>query len=244
MENKKKSCEEELVLLRKEYEDFIYIVSHDIKAPLRAISNISNWIEDDLGEHYEGEVKSNFLLLKNRVNRLESMMNSLLDLSRIKRYELEKSKVELDVFVKNIISLVENVKRINIQFDSNLKSNTLLTFSQKLHRVVFSLIDNAVRFHDKKEGNVKVCITESEENVFIEVTDDGPGIPEALEEKIFTLFYTVNSKDLIDTIGAGLALAMKITDFVGGELKLIKQEKRGAKFILTWPKLIGLNNLK
>ena len=85
MEEYEKKCQEELVALKKEFEEFIYIVSHDIKSPMRAITNITTWIEEDLGSVVNQDVLTNLGLLKNRVYRLENMMNALLELSRVDR---------------------------------------------------------------------------------------------------------------------------------------------------------------
>ena len=93
-------CQEELSALKKEYEDFVYIVSHDIKTPMRAISNIATWIEDDLGPDINIDILNNFSLLKNRVARLENMLNALLELSRINRTEMEEYEVNIPKLVK------------------------------------------------------------------------------------------------------------------------------------------------
>lgn len=106
-----KKYQEEFLALKKEFEEFVYIVSHDLKSPMRAISNITSWIEEDLGNTANQEVKINLGLLKNRVNRLENMMNALLEFSRVDKMELEFYQVNISKMISNCIALYQKDKR-------------------------------------------------------------------------------------------------------------------------------------
>lgn len=238
----KKSCQEELCALKKEYEDFVYIVSHDIKTPMRAISNITTWIEDDLGHTVDQEVLNNLTLLKNRVGRLENMLNALLELSRVNRTEMEQYEVNIPKLVKECFASVDIDKNVKFHLNYNLSELNCLTLGKKLNKVIFSLLDNAVRFHDKKDKNIFVDITENETDFQIIVRDDGLGIPEDVKEKIFSIFYTVNSKDVLDTTGAGLTIGRKIVEMVGGTLLYKPGRNNGSIFQVNWPKIISLKN--
>lgn len=232
----------ELDELKKEYADFIYIVSHDIKAPLRAISNLTNWIEEDLGSNGSEEVLNNFRLLKNRIGRLEGMMNALLEVSRVNSIEMELYEVHLPQLVNDCIKIIDNRQSIQFHLNYHCSTDGLLTMGKKLQKVLYNLLDNAVRFHDQEKGNVYVEIVEKEHEFEIKITDDGPGISDKVKDKIFNIFYTVNPKDVLDTTGAGLTISKKIVKMVGGTIEYFPAINKGSIFIVNWPKIIKLKN--
>jgi signal transduction histidine kinase len=242
MDNKKIDYKTELEELKKEYTDFIYIVSHDIKAPLRAISNLTSWIEEDLGSNANDDVQNNFKLLKNRVVRLESMMNALLEVSRVSSIEMELYEVNLPTLINDSIRMIKEQQNVTFHFNHYLRNENFETLGKKLQKVLFNILDNAVRFHDKGKGNVYVEIIEKEAEYEIKISDDGPGISDKVSDKIFNIFYTANSKDVLETIGAGLTISKKIVKMVGGNLEYISAENRGSIFVVNWPKTIKLKN--
>ena len=236
MTESEKKCQEELVALKNEFEEFVYLVSHDIKTPMRAISNITTWIEDDLGTNVDKDILDNFRLLKNRVERLEKMMNALLELSRVNRSEMELYEVNIPKLVNDCVEMLENKSNVEFHFTYNLNNENSIVLGKKLQKVLFSLLDNAVRFHDKEKKNVFVEISENETDYEIKVSDDGPGIPEGVKDKIFSIFYTVNSKDIVDSTGAGLTISSKIIKMVGGVLEYAPAINNGSLFKFNWPK--------
>ncbi|MFV5701988.1 sensor histidine kinase [Flavobacterium sp. XS2P12] len=242
MTESEKKCQEELVALKNEFEEFVYIVSHDIKTPMRAISNITTWIEDDLGSNADKEILDNFRLLKNRVERLENMMNALLELSRVNRSEMELYEVNIPKLVMDSIEMIEDKSNVEFHFTYHLKNEKAVTLGKKMQKVLFSLLDNAVRFHDKEKKNVFVEVSENETDYEIKVSDDGPGIPEGVRDKIFSIFYTVNSKDIVDSTGAGLAISSKIIKMVGGAFQYAPGLNSGSIFKFNWPKQIRIKN--
>ena len=240
MEQSEKNTQQELIALKKEFDDFVYIVSHDIKSPMRAISNIATWIEEDLGEIANKDVKTNLDLLKNRVNRLESMMNGLLELSRVERTDLEFYEVNIPKMMSSCIDLFNNDSNVEFSIASNLINENCVTLGLKLQKVLSNLIDNAIQFNDKESKKVAISIIENENDYQIIVADNGPGIPEDVAHKIFTIFYTVSSKDVVNTTGAGLAISCKILQLVGGALQYTADKDNGSVFTLNWPKIITL----
>ena len=240
MEQSEKNTQQELIALKKEFDDFVYIVSHDIKSPMRAISNIATWIEEDLGEIANKDVKTNLDLLKNRVNRLESMMNGLLELSRVERTDLEFYEVNIPKMMSSCIDLFNNDSNVEFSIANNLINENCVTLGLKLQKVLSNLIDNAIQFNDKESKKVAISIIENENDYQIIVADNGPGIPEDVAHKIFTIFYTVSSKDVVNTTGAGLAISCKIMKLVGGALQYTAGKDNGSVFTINWPKIITL----
>ncbi|SDW33927.1 sensor histidine kinase [Flavobacterium degerlachei] len=234
------NCEEELEALKKEYEEFVYIVSHDIKTPMRAIINITTWIEDDLGSNVDQDILDNFSLLKNRVGRLENMMNALLEISRVSRTNMELYEVNIPKLINDCVEMLDNKSNVEFHMTYHLKEEKCITLGKKLEKVVFSLLDNAIRFHDKEMKNVIIEVSENETDYLISISDDGPGIPEEVQDKIFAIFYTVNSKDVVDTTGAGLTVSNRILKMVGGTLEYVPAIDKGSVFKFNWPKVIRI----
>lgn len=236
MTESEKKCQKELEALKKEYEEFVYIVSHDVKTPLRAISNITTWIEDDLGSNANKDILDNFSLLKNRVERLENMVNALVELSRVNTSEMELYEVNIPKLVNDCIKMLDNKSNVEFHFTYNLKNENGIVLGKKLQKVLFNLLDNAVRFNDKEKKNIFVDVSENEIEYEIKVSDDGPGIPEEVKDKIFSIFYTVNSKDIVASTGAGLAISSKIIKMAGGTIQCTPGINNGSVFKFNWPK--------
>ena len=235
-------CQSELINVKKELDDFIYIVSHDLKSPMRAISNLTTWIEEDFEKGLNQDVIANLVLLRNRVNRLENMMNSLLELSRIDKMELEFYEVDIVKMIKDTIQLLNNNPNIVFTISPTIENKTCYTLGTKLKKVILRIIDNAIQFNDKKDIKIAITINENNNFYIIEIGDNGPGIPQELVEKLFTIFYTVNSKDVVNSTGAGLTLCEKNLKFVGGSIQYTSGVKTGSIFTVYWPKIITLNN--
>jgi signal transduction histidine kinase len=229
---------EELNALKKEYEEFVYIVSHDLKSPMRAISNLSNWIEEDLQGSDNQDVLDNFKLLKNRVGRLENMMNSLLELSRVSRFEMEVYEINIPALIDECTALTSGGSQSQFHFDYAISNEIIQTFGKKLQKVIVSLLDNAIRFNSNEKKNIFIAVKEFEKEYEISIQDDGPGIPEDVKDKIFNIFYTVSAKDSVNTTGAGLTIAAKIIKMVGGQLTYATAEPNGSVFKFSWPKNI------
>lgn len=232
---------EDFVALKKEYDEFIYIVSHDLKSPMRAISNITNWIEEDLGDNVDKGILDNFSLLKNRVGRLEKMMNALLELSRVNKLETKGDTITLLEMIKECIAMTEVNTSVKIKLDYNVKELNVTILAKKMQKVFFELLDNAIQFHDKEKKNIFVAVNETERMYEILVQDDGPGIAEEVRDKIFNIFYTVSSKDDLDTTGAGLAISKKIMEMMGGKITYEAVSPMGSIFKISWPKNNQLN---
>ena len=229
-----KTTEEQLIKLQAEFDEFTYIVSHDLKAPLRAISNISQWIEEDFGPDIDEDIIDNFKLLKGRVAKLDQMIDAITKYSRIKRRENDIVDTDINELLNDIKDDIEHrYTNAIIQFDSTF--STITTYSKKLYQVLEEVVENAVK-HNSTEPKVKVVIRQFTEEHFIcfEIEDDGKGISSEMDETIFKLFYTLEAKDKSATVGAGLSIVKAILDFVEGEVK-VEHPDSGLKIVIKWP---------
>ncbi|QHL86131.1 hypothetical protein GU926_01180 [Nibribacter ruber] len=229
------TCQEQLNHLREEYEEFAYIVSHDLKAPLRAICNLSAWISEDLGQDIDPEVGHNIQLLQNRAERMERMINAILAFSRVNRLDLELQEVNVRDLVEEAAAPFIKSRGLVVHLD---QLPTLFTYAKKLETVITKLLENAVHFNQSPTPEVTVSAQEVGDVYKFTVKDNGIGMAQDSLEKIFKLFYTVQPKDEQESLGAGLTIVKKIIQFVGGSIDVDSATGQGTTFQFTWPKNI------
>lgn len=218
----------------QELDQFAYVTSHDLKAPLRAIANLASWIEEDLGDKLPEENKEQFDLLKSRVLRMEGFINGLLEYSRIGRTHQSSETVDTAALVAEVIDSLSPPDEFSIETVPPLP--VLKAKRVPLIQVFSNLINNALKHHDRKEGRVKVSAVEHENSYEFLIADDGPGIDAAYHDKIFAIFQTLQSRDQLESTGIGLSLVKKTVEAEGGEVAVRSQVGEGATFSFTWPK--------
>ncbi|GCA79908.1 sensor histidine kinase [Microcystis aeruginosa] len=223
-----------LVKRNQELESFAYVVSHDLKAPLRAIANLSQWLEEDLEENLTEETRHNLRLLQRRVYRLKTMIEGLLDYSRIGLSSLPEETVNLTELIEEIIASLAVPPDFTIEVKSPLP--TLVTKRLLLSQVFSNLISNAIKHHQGHQGHVEIQAIDRGDYYEFSVKDDGPGIAPEHQEKIFEIFQILNSRDQKENTGIGLSIVKKILDNQGGRIWIESQAGEGATFYFTWQK--------
>jgi signal transduction histidine kinase len=224
-----------LVRVNAELDKFAYIASHDLRAPLRAIHNIAAWIEEDARDRLPEDAARLFALMRSRVARLDALLDALLAYTRIGRVAPPVEAVELRTLVAEAAGLCDPAGAFAIAYDG--PDVTLVTQRGALELVLRHLIGNAVKHHDRARGRVTVRAAVEGERCRIRVVDDGPGVPDALKERIFELFQTLRPRDEVEGAGMGLALARKTARLFGSEVTVESPvaDGRGAAFGVDWP---------
>ena len=221
----------------QELDQFTYIVSHDLKAPLRAISNLSEWIEEDIEDKLDEDTSQNMALLRNRVQRMNDFIDGLLEYSRAGRAKREKSTVDVRQLLHEIIDSIAPPAKFTINIDAQMP--VLQTEALPLQQVFSNLIGNSIKHHHRDDGIITISAAESQEFYQFSVADDGMGIAPEHQEKIFTIFHTIASKDTKENTGIGLSIVKKIVENQGGKIWLESALNKGAKFCFTWSKIDG-----
>ena len=224
------------LLLRsnRELDQFAYITSHDLKAPLRAIANLSEWIEDDFGPSLTDETRSNMKLLRSRVTRMQSLLNSLLEYSRAGRHSAPVTVVDVHSLLTEILQTLDPPNTFTTVIVAPMP--TMLTRRQPLQQVFTHLIDNAIRHHPTKMGIINVSVVDLGDRYEFAISDNGDGIDAQFQERIYTIFQTLKARDLQENMGAGLAIIKKIVTAEGGIIRLESTVGNGATFWFTWLK--------
>lgn len=224
----------ELESINKELDQFAYIVSHDLKAPLRAINNLSMWIEEDLEGKLEGDTQHQFNLLRGRVSRLEDLINGILSYSRAGRISVNPSTVKVKALLEGIIEMLSPPEEFKISIPDELP--TLTTERIALEQIFSNFISNAIKYNKNPKPTVKITCKEQGDFYKFGVADNGDGIEPEFHEKIFVIFQTLEARDKVESTGVGLAIVKKIIDEKGGEVWVESEKGKGATFYFTWPK--------
>ena len=233
-ENQIKEYLADLEKTNQELDEFAYVVSHDLKAPLHAISALTSWIEDDMQGKFSEDTNDNFNIIKNRVIRMEDLINGLLQFARANHGESERKPVDLNNFISEILEFLEVPKNCTIKIPSELP--TITGDKIRLQQVFTNLIGNAIKYNDKENMFITLSVADCDDNWEFSIKDNGPGIDPRFHEKIFVIFQTLTPRDTIESTGVGLAIVKKIIEEEGGKIWIDSETGHGAEFRFTWPK--------
>lgn len=226
-----------------ELELFAYVASHDLKAPLRAISNLAEWIEQDVGDDLSETCREYMDLLRGRVLRLDALLEGLLQYARVGRNVADSEDVNTRDLISEVVTLLAPPESIEIHLSENLP--TFITASVPLQQVFHNLIGNALKHHDLEHGHIRITSQDLGENFEFAVADDGPGIPEQYHKRVFKIFQTLKSRDETEGSGMGLALVQKLVHNHGGTVNLQSHNgERGAVFRFTWKKAMQTERIE
>ncbi|MDD5063883.1 MAG: ATP-binding protein [Phycisphaerae bacterium] len=233
----------EVAKVNKELKDFAYIVSHDLKAPLRGIKTVAEWISADYADKLDETGKEQMKLLTGRVDRMHNLIDGILQYSKVGHAEEEKVAVNLNELVAETIDVIAPPENITITIEDELP--TVECEHTRIMQVFQNLLSNAVKYMDKPKGQIKVgCV---EENGFwkFSVADNGRGIEKKHYEKVFQLFQTLSPRDKFENTGIGLTVTKKIVELYDGKIWVESKPGQGSTFFFTLPKQeMGVKNAK
>ena len=222
---------EQLKHVNQELKDFAYVASHDLKAPLRGIKTLAEWIATDYADKFDDTLKEQFRLLTTRVDRMHNLINGILQYSRIGRIYEKPVIINLNSLISDIIDMIAPPQNIEIDVENNLPA---ITFEETRIRQVFqNLISNAVKYIDKPQGKISIGCEDNGKFWKFSVTDNGLGIDEKYHEKIFKIFQTLAPKENYESTGIGLTLVKKIVELYGGKVWVKSEVGQGSTFFFT-----------
>ncbi len=237
----RKQAEEKQLQLLKELEtanielkDFAYIVSHDLKAPLRAITALADWLSTDYKDKLDEAGKEQLDLLMNRVRRMHNLIEGILQYSRVGRLKEEKEAVDFNALVLGVITMINPPENIGISVVNELP--TVVCEKTRMEEVFQNLLSNAVRYMDKPKGEITVGCTDEDGYWKFSVADNGPGIEEKYYDKIFLIFQSLKPRDEVESTGIGLTIVKKIIETHGGKIWVNSKVGEGSTFFFTVPK--------
>jgi len=225
--------------VNQELNDFAYVVSHDLKAPLRAVTQLAGWIAADYADALDEEGQEMMGLLIGRAKRMHNLIQGILEYSRIGRVKEREKEVDLNWLVQDTIEMLAPPENIQMTIKSALP--TVMGEQTRLEQVFANLLGNAIKFMDKPVGYVIIDCADEGTHWLFSVADNGPGIEEKYYDKVFQMFQTLAPRDELESTGVGLALVKKIVESSGGSIWVESEVGKGSTFYFTFPKEGGKN---
>lgn len=218
----------------EELDQFAHIVSHDLKAPLRGIDNVITWIEEDHSTELQPKLKEYIQLIKGRLLRAEGLIRGILLYARVGRENPEREYVSLNILLQDTAENLVLRPGLTLEIQKDLPE----IYAEKipLQQVLSNLISNAIKYHDKPDGYIKVYVENASDHYVFFVKDNGPGISKNYHDKIFVIFQTLHERDSFESTGVGLAIVKKILGDRKQKITVVSEPGKGSTFSFTWPK--------
>ena len=217
----------------RELDQFAYVASHDLKAPLRGIANLAQWIEDDLGDRLDDQTQGHLQLLRGRVVRLENLIAGILAYSRAGRDSKEQASVDVGALVAEVWELLSPPPTAHLDVAGPLPQ--LFSSRVQLQQILLNLIGNAIKYNADRELTIAIAAQRRGRRWEFSVADNGVGIAREFADKIWGLFQTLERRDKVESTGIGLSVVRKIVESQGGKAWVESELGRGATFKFTWP---------
>ncbi|ADM08331.1 nineteen domain light and oxygen sensing his kinase [Parvularcula bermudensis HTCC2503] len=222
----------------QDLDHFAYIASHDLRAPLRGMDNVAQWIEEDLENGQIDDAKGKLLLLRGRVGRMNRLLTDVLAYSRAGKLDGDPEPVDMGTMLADIATWTTEGTSARVEWGEGLP--VIETIPTLIEQIFTNLIGNAIKHHDGTDPTVTVnYLDEGEQHHFI-VEDDGPGVPQSVQPRIFKMFQTFGQPGTTEkSSGIGLAIVKKLVESVGGHLWILSPvTDRGSAFHVTLPKVM------
>ncbi|WP_456312427.1 ATP-binding protein [Pseudomonas shirazensis] len=213
-----------------ELNKFAYVVSHDLKAPIRGIHNVITWIKEDLDNELSHELKRYLNIIPQKTKRMEALINGLLDYARL-NINVPPELIDTNALVREIADSIVP-RNFTLEISDDLPE--LFTERIKLEQVLANLISNAVKYTPQEKGIIKISCRKFYKHYEFSVKDNGIGIAVEYHKKIFEIFQTLREQNEQESTGVGLAIVKKIIDDQQEDIIVISKVGAGAEFIFTW----------
>jgi len=216
----------------RELDAFAYAASHDLRAPLRGIANLAQWIEEDLADKLTEDSQQMLELMRSRMHRMESLIDGILQYSRAGRTHEPPTEIDVRRLIHDIVDLL-SPDHGEIVVAPDLPA--IVAEKLPLQQVFQNLIGNALK-HGGYDVVVNVSARDADDFWEFRVTDNGPGIAPEYHDRIWSIFQTLQPRDEVEGTGIGLSLVKKLTEAQGGRVGLESAPGQGATFSVWWPK--------
>jgi PAS domain S-box-containing protein len=222
----------------RELDRFAYVASHDLKAPLRGIANLAQWLQDDLGEQLPGDSGKHLELLQSRARRMDALIDGILTYSRAGRRLTAPESVETGGLVRDVIELLAPPAEVTIKMPDQFP--TIEAERVPLQQVFMNLIGNAVKYScaARPDAAIHLAWRDVGDGVEFMIKDNGPGIAPEYHDRIWGIFQTLAARDQVEGTGIGLSVVKKIVESRGGSVSLESAPNEGATFRFIWPKTL------
>lgn len=231
-----KNAEEKLIEINKELESFSYSISHDLRAPLRAINGYAQILNEDYGQKLDQEGMRILEIIRSNATKMGTLIDDLLAFSRLGRKEIQKSEVDMGKLTESVINEINKSMTHKAEINTTNLHKVKADYSL-LHQVMFNLVSNAVKYSSKGENpSVRISSEEKNGEIIFSVNDDGIGFDMQYYDKLFGVFQRLHSYEEFKGTGVGLAIVQRIIIKHGGKVWAEGIVNNGATFYFSLTK--------
>jgi signal transduction histidine kinase len=233
LEERVRQRTQDLTRSNAELEKYAYIVAHDLRAPVRGIKSLADWLKADCVDVLEAEHLNNLTLLQNRAHRMGDLIDGLLEYVRVERETTTMQTTNCNDIVHSAVKILDPDDHISVNVQASLPE--VVFDMEQLERLFRSLIENAIQHNGRDQCEITVSHRETDKFWEFCVRDDGVGIPVSQQERVFDMFQTLKPRDELETVGLGLTVARGIVERYGGSIRVESIEDQGSAFFFTIP---------
>ena len=210
---------------------FLHVAAHDLKAPIRAVGTLVDWIRDDCAGKISESSKGHLDLLQNRALRLSRHVDRILEYSEVSSGNGTARPVDLNALVPELVKKIAPPPGLEVIVENELP--VLLADRTRMVQIFENLLSNAVRYMGKATGTVRLGCVRAGDLWHFHVSDTGPGIEERFFAKIFGMFQTLSPRDEVEATGMGLTIVKRIVELHGGTISVVSTVGQGSTFTFT-----------
>jgi len=215
----------------QELSDYAHMVSHDLKSPLRSIDTLTSWLKEDYNDKFDDQGKEQITLIRNSVEKMDTLINGILEYSTITKNQIETYDVNINTLVETILNSIQVPSNISVIIND---LPTIHGDKHRLQQLFQNLIVNAITYNDKASGKIEIDVIDKNEFWEFHIKDNGKGIDSVYFDKIFKTFESLENN--INSTGIGLSIVKKIVNFYGGTIWLTSELGKGTTFYFTLKK--------
>lgn len=232
----RKKLENELKQSYAEMEAFTYSVSHDLRAPLRGIIGFTSILEQEYAASLDEEAKRIAAIIRSNTQKMGDLIDALLDFSRMHRHELQKTTIDTNRLVKEILNDM-NMPHPPLEIDWQIQNLLPVNADRNTMKQVWvNIISNAIKYSSRKPSpKIEIASYREGDHLVFYVKDNGVGFNEKYSHKLFKVFQRLHSAEAFEGTGVGLALVEKIVSRHGGKVWAKGRENEGACFYFSLP---------
>jgi PAS domain S-box-containing protein len=226
---------QQLEAMNKELEAFSYSVSHDLRAPLRAIDGYTRSLEEDFNSLFDDEAKKMLGAVQRNAKKMGNLIDDLLSFARLGKQSIQKAEINTRALVEEVLADLSKSSKYSAELKIDAQHSLHGDYAL-IKQVIINLVDNALKYSAKKENPVVEIFTAIENNtVLLAVRDNGDGFDMRYSDKLFGVFQRLHSNDQFEGTGIGLAIVHRIVTKHGGAVSVDAEVGKGATFSFSLP---------
>ena len=225
----------DLEVANRELGQYAYVVSHDLKAPLRAIHNYADFLTEDLQDKLDDEQGEYLAGLLEAVHEAEALVDDLLELSRIGRRNVPIERIDLTVFLQDLVTTLDIPAEVQFELADNWP--TIEAELSLIRQIFQNLIQNGLKFNQSSPKRISMGWRSIDKDFYeFFVQDNGIGIESQFQDRIFDVFQRLHTNDEYPGTGIGLAIVKKAAENLQGSIRVESAEDQGSTFFVTLPR--------